>query len=147
MPASPSHSRLHFAVVLAIVVLMVFVVAGNATVRAGGDDAPWAHKHTEHKHFWDTDAGSDLGTTDPVIAAFQAANDKMRREMAFPLTGDADRDFVASMIPHHQGAIDMAEIALRYGQDPAIRALAQEIIVAQKKEIARMKAWLAQHSR
>ena len=59
-----------------------------------------------------------------------------------PLTGDADRDFLASMIPHHQGAIDMAQVVLKHGKDPKVRKLAQDIIDAQKKEIATMKAWL-----
>ncbi len=53
-------------------------------------------------------------------------------------TGDVDRDFVAMMTPHHQGAIDMAQAVLRYGKNEQIRRLAQEIIVTQQQEIAAM---------
>lgn len=75
-------------------------------------------------------------------AAFEAANAKMHKNMAVPLTGDADRDFLAGMVPHHQGAIDMAEVVLKYGKDPKVKKLAQNIIKAQKQEIAMMNAWL-----
>ncbi|MFB9968901.1 DUF305 domain-containing protein [Pseudoroseomonas cervicalis] len=67
----------------------------------------------------------------------------MHRDMAVPLTGDTDRDFAAAMIPHHQGAIDMARIQLRHGRDPAMRRMAEEIIAAQEKEIAELRAFLA----
>jgi uncharacterized protein (DUF305 family) len=80
-------------------------------------------------------------------AAFKAANDKMMKGMDVPLTGDADRDFVAGMIPHHTGAVDMAEVELKYGKDPAMRKLAQDVIAAQRKEIAVMKKWQAAHAK
>jgi uncharacterized protein (DUF305 family) len=71
---------------------------------------------------------------------------KMNHDMSTaPMTGDADRDFVAMMIPHHQGAIDMAEFELRHGKDPAIRRLATDIVAAQKQEIAVMRRWQAAH--
>ena len=78
----------------------------------------------------------------PVIAAFGAANARMHKDMDVKLTGDADSDFVKSMIPHHQGAIDMAKVELAYGKDPAIRKLAEDVIEAQEAEIARMRQWL-----
>jgi uncharacterized protein (DUF305 family) len=81
----------------------------------------------------------------PVAKAFAEANAKMMRDMTISLTGNADVDFARGMIPHHQGAIDMAEIVLRFGKDPAVRKLANEIIAAQKKEIAQMQAWLAKN--
>lgn len=74
---------------------------------------------------------------------FRAANDRMHRDMAIRFTGNADRDFAAGMIPHHQGAIDMANVVLRHGSDPEMRALAQNIIRAQEAEIAQLRAFLA----
>ena len=60
-------------------------------------------------------------------------------------TGDADKDFVALMMPHHSGAIDMAKVELQYGKDATLRAMAQEIIASQQKEIDDMKKWQATH--
>ena len=69
----------------------------------------------------------------------EAAMTKMMDGMAVKPTGDIDRDFVAMMTPHHQGAIDMAVIELRYGKNEQLRRIAQEIIVDQMQEIAAMK--------
>ena len=67
---------------------------------------------------------------------------KMHKEMEIPFSGDADVDFVRGMIPHHQGAIDMAKVVLAHGKDPALKALATNIIKEQEKEIATMREWL-----
>jgi hypothetical protein len=69
----------------------------------------------------------------------EAAMTKMMNDMAARPTGDVDRDFVAMMNPHHQGAVDMAVIELRYGRNEQLRRIAQEIIVDQLQEIAAMK--------
>ena len=90
-------------------------------------------------------AGHGAPTSMPPSAsaqAYEAANAKMHKDMDIKMTGDADRDFVAGMIPHHQGAVDMAKIVLQYGSDPQIKAMAQDIITAQEKEIALFRAWL-----
>jgi uncharacterized protein (DUF305 family) len=81
----------------------------------------------------------------PGTAAYMAANDVMHGAMAITFTGDADVDFILGMIPHHEGAVAMAEILLEYGDDPEVRALAEEIIAAQAAEIAWMKDWLARN--
>jgi uncharacterized protein (DUF305 family) len=78
----------------------------------------------------------------PATRAFLAANEKMHRDMAITYSGNADRDFVAGMIPHHQGAIDMARIVLQHGGDAEVRALAEGIIRDQEREIAQMQAIL-----
>ncbi len=57
------------------------------------------------------------------------------------MTGDADKDFVTMMIPHHQGAIDMSEVEIKYGTDPEIKKTAKDIIEKQKAEIKQMEAW------
>jgi uncharacterized protein (DUF305 family) len=75
--------------------------------------------------------------------AFRDTQARMHRDMDVPLTGDPDRDFAAGMIPHHQAAIDMAKVELEHGRDPEMRRMAQEIVAAQEKEIAQLRAFLA----
>ncbi len=68
--------------------------------------------------------------------------------MAMPSsTGDPDRDFLQAMIPHHQGAIDMARTELAKGSDPRVRAMAREVIATQQAEIDKMRGWLAEPSK
>lgn len=85
---------------------------------------------------------------DPAYAAQMKAHEKMSVDMgAVKPSGDPDVDFVRMMIPHHQGAIDMAEAELKYGKDESRKALARQIIEAQTKEIAEMKDWLAKNAK
>lgn len=79
--------------------------------------------------------------------AFARVIDRMHRDMAIEYSGNADRDFVTGMIPHHQGAIDMARIVLEHGKDEGVRKLAREIIAAQEGEIAQMRAILVRLDR
>jgi hypothetical protein len=70
--------------------------------------------------------------------------DKMMTDMAVKPTGDVDHDFVAMMVPHHQGAIDMAQAELQYGHSPHLKTIAQEIIVDQMQEITLMRLALGE---
>jgi uncharacterized protein (DUF305 family) len=91
-------------------------------------------------------APSLAGTSEKT--AFLAENDaamkKMMGDMEIKPSWDVDRDFVAMMIPHHEGAIAMAQAELRYGRNERLRRLAQEIIVSQSQEIAVMRFAIAQ---
>ena len=74
----------------------------------------------------------------PFLAENQAAMDKMMKGMNIKPSGNVDRDFAAMMIPHHQGAVDMAEAELRNGHNEQLRRIARQIIAEQPREIAAM---------
>jgi uncharacterized protein (DUF305 family) len=90
-----------------------------------------------------TTAAGQGGDQSVASLAFRAVNDKMHRDMAIELTGRVDADFAKAMIAHHQGAVDMAKIALAFGKDPEIRKLAEEVVRTQESEISFMREWLA----
>jgi hypothetical protein len=81
----------------------------------------------------------DYPSEQPFLSENDAAMNKMMADMAAKPTGDVDRDFVAMMVPHHQGAVDMAKAELRYGHNEQLRRLAQEIVANQQQEIAVMR--------
>lgn len=81
----------------------------------------------------------------PSTVAYEAVNAQMHEQMNVPFSGDADVDFVRAMIPHHQGAVEMAKIVREYGDDPDVRKLASDIITAQEAEIQWMTDWLEKH--
>ncbi|CDX57275.1 conserved exported hypothetical protein [Mesorhizobium plurifarium] len=86
-----------------------------------------------------------MGAQSPATTGYEAAMKKMHKDMAIKYTGNADVDFVRGMIPHHQGAIDMAKVVIANGKDPEIRKLAEGVVTAQEAEIKEMKDWLANH--
>ena len=93
-----------------------------------------------------SDHGGDARAPGPADRAMMAGMQRMNQAMnAAPMTGDPDRDFVAMMMPHHRGAIDMARVELQYGKDPEMRRLARAVVAAQDNEIAEMRRWQASH--
>jgi uncharacterized protein (DUF305 family) len=112
----------------AVIIFGVSAVGGTATAQS--------HGHSEMMPFTIT---SDV----PFDRLMAQAMDRMHAAMAaVNPTGDTDRDFLARMIPHHQGAIDMAKVVLLHTQDHRIRNLAQSIITEQQYEINLMNGLL-----
>ena len=116
---------------IAGITLVVALVAASAFLAVAQD------RSEPGRSISSTSAG-DVSGEGPYLVENDAAMKKMMSDMAITPTGDVDSDFVAMMVPHHQGAIDMAIAVLRHGRNPQIRRLAQEIIVTQQEEIAAM---------
>jgi uncharacterized protein (DUF305 family) len=122
----------HLSLVAALAVAVMSTVAPIAAQDAAGGTMHHAMPMT------DQDAAAEL----------QHGMATMMHDMnAMPSTGNPDQDFAAMMIVHHRGAIEMATVQLKYGTDPQMRKLAEEVIAAQKKEIAFMESWLAKQPR
>ncbi len=104
----------------------------------GGHEGHNAGSHQGHG------AASQETSTEQSAAVkdYVAVMSKMHKDMDIKYTGDADADFVRGMIPHHQGAIDMAKVLIEHGTDAGLKRLAEEIIASQQKEISFMKNWL-----
>jgi uncharacterized protein (DUF305 family) len=90
----------------------------------------------DHSAMTSTDAA-------PSTAGFETAMAGMMKRMMVPPTGKPDLDFMQGMIPHHQGAIDMAKVVLQFGKDADVKAFAENVVKAQESEITFMNAWLA----
>lgn len=116
------------------------LLAGAALVAALGlGGLALAQGHQSHgSHGAATPAAADT----PATKDYKAANDKMHKEMGISFSGDADVDFARGMIPHHQGAVDMAKVVLAHGKDPELRKLAEGVITEQEKEISFLRDWL-----
>jgi uncharacterized protein (DUF305 family) len=84
-------------------------------------------------------------TNEAAKKAYEEINTRMHHAMMGDMTGDPDRDFVEGMIPHHQGAIEMARVVIEHGDDAELKKLAGEIIAAQEREVAFLEDWKRRH--
>jgi len=116
---SALHPRM-VALLLSAMCLVVGVIVGSFFFASPGVGAEQSFHHMMHEAMASMDKGMEKA----------------------PMTGDPDHDFASMMIPHHQGAIDMAKAELLYGKDPALRRLSQEIVVTQEQEIEVMRTRL-----
>jgi hypothetical protein len=115
--------------------LLLVLLFGSASFALAQDPSPRASASDQTG----AAARADLAAETPYLAENDRAMTKMMKDMAVKPTGDVDRDFVAMMVPHHQGAIEMAVAVLRHGHNERLKRLAQEIIVTQQEEIAVMR--------
>lgn len=77
--------------------------------------------------------------------AYMDAANQMHIDLAVPFSNDADKDFAAVIAAHHKGAVELARVELRYGKDPEMRKLAEQIVSANERDMAALKAWQAKH--
>ena len=128
MMLEPRTSRLHLYVYFVAVVMLAI-----APLRA----------HVPHQHDLSDQADrSSVASPASFDEMMHEAMTRMDSGMSIRDSGNPDRDFAAMMIPHHQGAIDMAKAELQFGRDPVLRRLAQGIIVEQQQEIELMRRQL-----
>ena len=110
----------------------------SLTAQAQTSGAPSAHANMPHSQMHKGMMGSD-----DMKKSMMKGMDGMEK---MPMSGDTDKDFATMMKIHHQQAVDMSELEIAHGKSPAMKAMAKQIIVAQKKEIAKFDQWLAKQN-
>jgi uncharacterized protein (DUF305 family) len=123
------------------------VVLGLIATTAGPINAEQAAPDDHSKHNAGPATAAPAQKLSPASQAYDDAMKKMHGKMMVPYTNDVDVDFVRGMIPHHQGAIDQAEILLKYSKNLRLKRLAGGIIASQKREIRFMEKWLKEHDK
>ena len=140
--------RMKLAIGLVAGALVLGSVAALAQMNHGDmQQGPMPGTGQAGAHPGGHDSAKPKGDTGPSSAAFRAVNQKMHEGMDIIFTGNTDVDFVRGMIPHHQGAVEMAKTLIAFGKDQQIRALAVEIVKAQESEIALMQEWLKKNAK
>ncbi len=127
--------------------MKLFKTSLAALALAAALAGPAMAQHPHQGHGGGTMKMDGASTDSASTRAFKDANAKMHKDMDVAYSGDADVDFVRGMIPHHQGAIDMARVVLAHGKDPEIRKLAEAVVRDQEKEVAQMREWLRKNGK
>ncbi len=125
------------AILVGAAVIVALGALAYSQLPKGGPDAMSGMDHS----------AMTASNAPPSTKAFEVAMATMMKDMALPYTGSADVDFMKGMIPHHQGAIDMAKVALQFAKDPDVLKLANDVVTAQEAEIDFIKDWLAQNAK
>ena len=130
-------SPIRYSITIGVVTLAIGFATGAAFLVSAHDESMAAPDIC-------TITVSEVSEEAPFLAENVSAMTKMMIDMGIKPSGDVDTDFVALMVPHHQGAIEMAQAELRYGRNGSLRRMAQEIIVTQLQEITAMRLSLGQ---
>jgi len=120
------------------ILLLGLLLAACSSGKPSADADSAGHGDMQH---------AAAATSTPAAKAFEAAADKMHKDMAVVLPGDAETHFRPSVIPAHSGRGAMAKVALEHGKDPEVREIAKSVIAAQEKEITVMRSWLARRDK